>query len=89
MMYKIVMTKKAVKALRKIDKLDATLIYKWLNKNIDGCLDPRIYGKALKGTLADFWSYRVGCYRVVARINDNEITVLVVNIGHRKEIYKN
>lgn len=49
--------------------------------------DPRA-GKPLHGELAPFWSYRVGDYRVVYEIRDEEIAVLVVMLGHRREIYE-
>ena len=50
--------------------------------------DPRLRGKALCGPLGDFWSYRVGDYRALCRIEDRRITVLVVKIAHRSEVYK-
>ncbi len=49
--------------------------------------DPRL-GKPLHGALAPFWSYRVGDYRVVYEIRDDELVVLIVMIGHRREIYE-
>lgn len=49
--------------------------------------EPRA-GKPLHGELAPFWSYRVGDYRVVYEIRDEEIVVLVIMIGHRREIYE-
>ena len=49
--------------------------------------DPRSRGKALKGNLADFWCYRVGDYRVLCRIMDNELVITVVRVGHRSDVY--
>jgi len=49
--------------------------------------DPRL-GKPLHGSLAPFWSYRVGDYRVIYEIRDAELVVLVVMLGHRREIYE-
>ena len=49
--------------------------------------DPRL-GKPLQGSLAPFWSYRVGDYRVVYEIREAEVHVLVVLVGHRREIYE-
>ncbi len=50
--------------------------------------DPRTLGHALTGSrLGELWRYRVGDYRVVARIEDKLLTVLVVQIGHRREVY--
>ncbi|MFA5635368.1 MAG: type II toxin-antitoxin system RelE family toxin [Anaerovoracaceae bacterium] len=42
----------------------------------------------LKGNLKDYWRYRVGDYRIIVEINDREIRVLVMDKGHRKDIYK-
>jgi mRNA interferase RelE/StbE len=51
--------------------------------------DPRSIGEALKGAkLGDFWKYRVGDYRVIARIEDREVIIIVVRVGNRKEVYR-
>jgi len=50
--------------------------------------DPRLLGKALTGALSDRWSYRVGDYRLICDIQDDVITVLVLTIGHRKDVYE-
>lgn len=50
--------------------------------------DPKKYGKALKGNLKEYWIYRVGNYRVLADIKDDQIQIIIFNIGHRKDIYK-
>jgi len=49
--------------------------------------NPRAYGESLKGKLSLFWRYRVGDFRIISQINDKEITVFVLAVGHRKEIY--
>lgn len=52
--------------------------------------DPRSIGEALKGSkLGAFWKYRVGDYRIIARIEDDALRILVVRIGHRKDVYWN
>ena len=50
--------------------------------------NPRVRGEQLKGNLAEFWKYRVGDYRLVCRISDDEFLILVVKIGHRRKVYK-
>ena len=51
--------------------------------------DPRPIGQALKGSvLGDFWKYRVGDIRIIASIEDKRLTVLVLRVGNRKEVYK-
>jgi len=57
-------------------------------KNLENTNNPRIYGKSLKGNLRDYWRYRVGNHRIIAEINDIEVKILIINVGHRKDIYK-
>ena len=57
-------------------------------KNIVGTDNPKKYGKALKGNLKEYWRYRVGKYRILADINNAEIRIIIINVGHRKDIYK-
>ena len=56
-------------------------------KNLENTDDPKRFGRALKGNLKDYWRYRVGDYRIIGEINNNEIKILRINIGHRKDIY--
>ena len=50
--------------------------------------DPRAIGKALKGSLGDLWRYRVGEFRVICDIQDKVLTVLVLRVGNRREVYR-
>ena len=86
-MYSVEYSKPAVKELNKLDRTIATMIVAWIEKNLVGCLDPRIHGRALTGDKKGYWRYRVGSYRLLAKINDNVITINIVNIGHRREVY--
>ena len=86
-MYTLVLSEKAIKQLKKIDKSSAKLIISWLEKNIDNCNNPRIHGKALKGNLAEYWRSRVGDYRIICSIEDEELVVIAIAVGHRKDIY--
>ena len=88
MMYHVKFTKYALKELKKLDKATASLIIGWIRKNLEGCENPRIHGKGLTADKTGQWRYRIGDYRIIAQIRDEEVTVLVVNIGHRREIYK-
>lgn len=88
MKYKVQLTERATKSLKKIDKTHAQKILLWLNKNINGCENPRTYGKALTGNFSECWRYRIGDYRLIAKIVDNIVTVIIVDIGHRKNIYQ-
>lgn len=88
MIYHVEFTKYALKELKKIDKATASLITGWIRKNLEGCENPRIHGKGLTADKTGQWRYRVGDYRIIAQIQDEKVTILVVNIGHRREIYK-
>ena len=87
MSYKVKLSPKAQKQLRKLDKGIAGLIVKYLYTHIDGVDNPRSKGKALVGNHAGQWRYRVGDYRVICEIVDEELVVLAVTVGHRRDIY--
>jgi mRNA interferase RelE/StbE len=79
---------KAVKALAKIDRTDAAKIWHFLEVELPAMNHPRASGKALKGDFKGLWRYRVGNYRVIAQIHDNELVILIVDVGNRKDVYK-
>jgi mRNA interferase RelE/StbE len=78
----------AKKQLRKLDKLAARRIVDFMDARIAPGDDARALGKALKGSLGDLWRYRVGDYRVLCDIQDGVLTVLVLQIGNRREVYR-
>jgi len=78
---------KAGKDLEKMDKNISKNILRYLSDRVLQHGDPRILGKELKGNLAGFWRYRVENHRIICSIEDDRLVVLVVRIGHRKEIY--
>lgn len=86
-MYRVAFTEKALKSLKKLDPNVSKMILAWIRKNLEDCTDPRQHGKALAGDHSGQWRYRVGDYRLIAEIKDDEIIILVLNIGHRKNIY--
>ena len=86
-MYKVEFSKKALKELKKADKMESFLIISWIRKNLEGCSNPRLHGKSLKGNMSDLWRYRIGDYRLIAEINDDKVTILIVKTAHRKDIY--
>ena len=88
MIYHVEFTKYALKELKKLDKGTASLIVGWIRKNLEGCENPRIHGKGLTADKSGQWRYRIGDYRIIAQIQDEKVTILLVNIGHRREIYK-
>lgn len=87
MRYKVYYTKTALKQLKKIDKTIASFIISYIEDKLIDCSNPRLFGKSLHGNLRDKWRYRVGDYRILAKIDDENIIITVVEIGHRKEIY--
>lgn len=88
MKYKVQFTKRAMKDLKKLDRSTSALILGWVRKNLENCENPRIHGKGLTANISGQWRYRVGDYRLLAEIEDNIITILILNIGHRSDIYK-
>lgn len=78
---------RALKSLRKMDKQNARRIVDFLDSRIAPAADPRLFGKALKGELGEFWRYRVGDYRILCEIRDDELVILAATVGHRKEVY--
>lgn len=88
MKYTVTYTSRAVKQLKKPDKHIQALLMGWIEKNLVGCTDPRRHGKPLTADCSGQWRYRIGDYRVIAELSDQTITILVLNIGHRREIYK-
>ena len=85
--YALVYSKEALKDLKKLDSSVSRIIYAWLKKNIDGCSDPRVHGKALAANRSGQWRYRVGNYRIICKIEDDKVIVLVLTIGHRSTVY--
>jgi mRNA interferase RelE/StbE len=79
------------KAQRQLDELDkpvARRISRFLYERIGKLDDPRQLGERLQGTLSEFWRYRVGDYRIICSLEHERLVVLVLRIGHRREIYK-
>ncbi len=87
MQYKVIFAERAKKQLKKLDKHIAALIIGWLEKNIQNCENPRLHGKGLVENKSEQWRYRIGDYRVICEIQDKEIIVLVLEVGHRRDIY--
>jgi len=87
MAYSLVFTKEADKQIAKLDPGVRRMILKWLDKNVNGCLDPRAHGKALSANRAGQWRYRIGDYRAIVVIEDNRLIVLCIHVAHRREVY--
>jgi len=85
----IKLSETAEKQLAQLDKPVAQRIVKFLRERVAALDDPRSIGEALTGSrFGELWKYRQGDYRIVASIEDGLVKILVVKIGHRKEVYK-
>jgi len=78
----------AERQLRKLDRQVQKRILDWFDDRIEGCKNPRHFGEPLKGDKAGYWRYRIGDYRVLCDIQDQHVVVLVLTIGHRREVYR-
>ncbi len=80
---------KARKELAGLDTPVRVRILDFLQNRLEPLADPRSIGQALKGNkYGEFWKYRIGDYRIICRIEDDVLTILVFSIGHRREVYK-
>jgi mRNA interferase RelE/StbE len=88
MNWRIVLSDKSPKQLDKMGRKEAQIIEAFLFKRLQSMENPRSIGAALTGVYAGRWKYRVGDYRIIAKIEDQTITILVVAIGHRSDVYR-
>lgn len=84
----IVFHPSAAKELKKLDRKTAARILRTLETRIATLADPRTSGAPLKGEHDGYWRWRVGDYRIVARIEDERVTIIVVRVAHRREVYR-
>ena len=84
MIYKIIPTPKFVKSFKKLDPFVRKQIKAYLNHVTE---NPRAKGKALVANRTEQWRYRIGAYRVIVNIQDNELIILALEVGHRRDIY--
>ena len=71
-----------------MDKHQAGIIMAWIKKNLVGNPNAREYGKGLTANRTGEWQYRIGDDRIISHINDETITILILEIGHRRDCYK-
>ena len=77
----------AARDIRKLGAVAERAILRYLRQRIATAEDPRRFGKPLTGDLKGLWRYRIGNYRIVASIEDDRFVVLIVTVGHRREVY--
>jgi mRNA interferase RelE/StbE len=88
MAWKVEFERDALKELEKLDKSVGRRILKFLHERVGRLDDPRQIGERLQGSLREFRKYRVGDYRIICSLEHGRLVVLVVRIGHRREVYK-
>ncbi len=87
MSYTIETTQRFDKEFKKLDRYIQKMIKGWIEKNLYNCKNPKAYGKALKSNLSGKWRYRIGDYRLICHIEEDELTILALSVGHRKSVY--
>lgn len=88
MNYRVKLSKKASKFLTKLDKPACKVLLNWIWQNLEGTSKPRLYGKVLTGNLKGYWRYRVGDYRLIAKICDDKILIYIISIDNRRNVYR-
>jgi mRNA interferase RelE/StbE len=81
-------TQAARNQLKKLDKPVAQRILDFMDERIAKHEDPRALGKSLTGSLGTLWRYRIGDYRIICDIQHSTVRILVIRIGHRREVYR-
>jgi mRNA interferase RelE/StbE len=89
MAWKIELSAQVDRELGKLDPQQSKRILKFLHERVGPLDNPRSIGQALQGSkLGEFWKYRVGDYRLICKIEDNRLLILVLRVGHRREVYR-
>ena len=87
MKYSLMYSEKAQKQLNKLDNSMKSKILKYIDQNLNETDNPKKFGKALRYNLKGFWRYRVENYRIIVKIEESELVILVVQIDKRDKIY--
>ena len=87
MKYTLVTTENFEKQFKKLDRSVQVIIVRWIKKHLEDCEDPRVYGKGLTANLKGYWRYRIGDYRLLVEIKDEELVIVAVAIAHRSDVY--
>ncbi|MBR1481979.1 MAG: type II toxin-antitoxin system RelE/ParE family toxin [Ruminococcus sp.] len=88
MKYAVETTARFDREFKKLDRYTQKMIKAWIEKNLVGCENPRVHGKALTANRTGQWRYRIGDYRLICLIKDNELIILAMTVGHRRDIYE-
>ena len=89
MAWKIEVAERAARQIKNLDPRDAARIRADLRTRLSLLDHPRQTGSPLRGSeLGNYWRYRVGDYRILCELHDDESILLVIEIGHRRSIYR-
>lgn len=88
MAWKIEFLKSAAKEFDGLDKVVRRRIISYFNERVLVLDDPRQLGEALTGSKAGYWKYCIGDYRVICSFESHRLVIVIVAIGHRREIYR-
>lgn len=88
MKYRVETTPRFEKEFKKLDRYTMKLLKAWIEKNLVNCEDPRARGKGLTANRSGQWRYRIGDYRLLCEIRDEELVILALSVGHRRDVYK-
>ena len=87
MSYHVETTARFDKEFKTLDKYTQQIIKSWIGKNLQNCENPRAHGKGLTANKSGQWRYRIGDYRLLCLIQDQELIILALTVGHRRDIY--
>ncbi len=86
--WKFEVSDSARRQLKKLDPQVSRRILRFLYERVARLDNPRGIGEALRGRLGEYWKYRVGDYRLIARMEDERLIVLIVEVDHRSQVYE-
>lgn len=86
MRYTLLLTEDFEKQFQKLDRSVQDIIVKWIKKHLNDCEDPRAFGKGLSANLKGYWQYRIGDYRLLVDIRDDELIIVAISVAHRREV---
>ncbi len=87
MTWEVKYEEQVAKNLKKLDSVPRKRIQKFIEERLIPSLNPKEIGEPLKGSLGEYWRWRVGDYRLIGEIHEKEIIIVIVKIGHRRNIY--
>lgn len=85
--YNVMLSERFKKEFKKLDHYTQKIIRAWIDRNLVETENPGLHGKGLTSNRSGQWRYRIGDYRLICTIDDNELIILALTIGHRRAVY--